>query len=393
MFWTREDPLTEMTDGSDIEALQTDIQRFVAILGFCLMAIFALVQSIPVTAKKQETVIEDLSQKVASQNAELQRLKAENDELKARMDALGQYADAVEALELDLSAARDSVRRQDDKIVGLLEEKLDVKSNLMKYKALLIRREAEIETLVQEKRRVERRLNETVAALTDSAKLKRKIERLERRLEKADRTADELAKMRRQKARLLELLKKANEARRVAEAPKPKPVKKPAEPKPKPVKKPVEPKPKPVKKPTEPKPKPEEKTAGTKGKKGSYVTFDLEEKEFLDLLGSGKVSLFIQVEGMEKWFRVVSIAGRVDFESQPADSDLDLWEMGEELVPSRILDDFRSYTTLATRKKMIIIGLPPGISAQVRKNLKKGGESGKIIIKNNGSVAFEPFGG
>jgi hypothetical protein len=34
--------------GGDIEALQTDVMRFLSIIGLCLMAIFALVQGIPV---------------------------------------------------------------------------------------------------------------------------------------------------------------------------------------------------------------------------------------------------------------------------------------------------------------------------------------------------------
>jgi len=38
---------TKYDPNADIEALQTDIMRFMAILGFCLMAIFSLVQSIP----------------------------------------------------------------------------------------------------------------------------------------------------------------------------------------------------------------------------------------------------------------------------------------------------------------------------------------------------------
>ena len=33
--------------GSDIDALQTDVMRFMSILGLCLMAVFALVQSMP----------------------------------------------------------------------------------------------------------------------------------------------------------------------------------------------------------------------------------------------------------------------------------------------------------------------------------------------------------
>ena len=38
-----------------VELLQTDVMRFMAILGFCLMAIFALVHSIPPSARTSES--------------------------------------------------------------------------------------------------------------------------------------------------------------------------------------------------------------------------------------------------------------------------------------------------------------------------------------------------
>ena len=41
-------PATSGAAGSDTDALQTDVMRFMAILGLCLMALFALVQSAPV---------------------------------------------------------------------------------------------------------------------------------------------------------------------------------------------------------------------------------------------------------------------------------------------------------------------------------------------------------
>lgn len=44
--------------GGDTDALQTDVMRFMAIIGLCLMAVFALVQGIPV--QEQEVQLEDL---------------------------------------------------------------------------------------------------------------------------------------------------------------------------------------------------------------------------------------------------------------------------------------------------------------------------------------------
>jgi hypothetical protein len=40
-------PAASGAAGNDTDALQTDVMRFMAIIGLCLMAVFALVQSIP----------------------------------------------------------------------------------------------------------------------------------------------------------------------------------------------------------------------------------------------------------------------------------------------------------------------------------------------------------
>ena len=60
------------TGASDTEALQTDVMRFMAILALCLMAIFALVQSIP-TLPEEETPQLRNRELLLSQIAELQR--------------------------------------------------------------------------------------------------------------------------------------------------------------------------------------------------------------------------------------------------------------------------------------------------------------------------------
>ncbi len=46
--WTRNPGTDEVREAGGMEDLQTDVMRFMAILAFCLVAIFALVQSIPV---------------------------------------------------------------------------------------------------------------------------------------------------------------------------------------------------------------------------------------------------------------------------------------------------------------------------------------------------------
>jgi len=55
-------PPASGASGGDTDALQTDVMRFMAIIGLCLMAVFALVQGIPV--QEQEVQLEDLQQQL-----------------------------------------------------------------------------------------------------------------------------------------------------------------------------------------------------------------------------------------------------------------------------------------------------------------------------------------
>jgi septal ring factor EnvC (AmiA/AmiB activator) len=74
--------------GSDTDALQTDVMRFMSILGLCLMALFALVQSIPLrdTERNQpEPEAERLHQDIAFQQQRAQRLQAALNHLAAQL--------------------------------------------------------------------------------------------------------------------------------------------------------------------------------------------------------------------------------------------------------------------------------------------------------------------
>ena len=53
MFWREEDPLSSQYVDGESEALQTDIQRFIAILGFCLMAVLPWFNPFLLSARKK----------------------------------------------------------------------------------------------------------------------------------------------------------------------------------------------------------------------------------------------------------------------------------------------------------------------------------------------------
>jgi small-conductance mechanosensitive channel len=70
--------------GSDTDALQTDVMRFMSILGLCLMAVFALVQSLPQQEAgpvQQEPERTQLHADIATQRQRAQVLKAELQQL------------------------------------------------------------------------------------------------------------------------------------------------------------------------------------------------------------------------------------------------------------------------------------------------------------------------
>jgi len=81
-------PAAPGTTGSDTDALQTDVMRFMSILGLCLMAIFALVQSIPVRDKDDtRPELEKLHQDIAFQQERAQALQADLERLTAQVQS------------------------------------------------------------------------------------------------------------------------------------------------------------------------------------------------------------------------------------------------------------------------------------------------------------------
>lgn len=218
----------------ETEALQTDIQRFIAILGFCLMAVFALVQSIPVTEPNLDGALAGLEQELVSQREQVKELISENRRLKME---------------------RDGVKETLEKVL-------------------------------------------------------------------AAQTADTV-----------------------------------------------------------------KSTAGGDGAVGGpYVAFE-SDRVFMSLLKSGKIHLFINIEGMKRGFRVLNGSKGIQFAPMVPGSGLDLWEIEANTVPSEILGSFAAWTTLSSNKKMFIVGLTSPISRPIRTVGKK---DGRFLIKAGGKVVYTP---
>ncbi len=75
------------TAGPDpVEALQTDVMRFMAILGLCLVVVFSLVQSLPLVSRPEQPKVVDknlLTQEVSMLEEKAQRLRVEVEKLEA----------------------------------------------------------------------------------------------------------------------------------------------------------------------------------------------------------------------------------------------------------------------------------------------------------------------
>jgi cell division protein FtsB len=296
MFTGEQDLLSGETMDASTESLQTDIQRFVAILGFCLMALFALVQALPVTGAKQDMALKDLRRLAAAQEQQVELLRSENERLRSEAEQLSREIDLSRARSRDLSRLKRDLLRQRDLIAALKEEKADQVVDLIAHKKLLDHRDQQIRDLKQ----------------------------------KETRLAQSLEDMRRGSP--------VEREQAVKHAP-----------------------------------------AAT----GLYVAFE-SDQVFLDLLNSQEISLLIQVQDLERPFQVQIKNNRVDFEPASSGLERDLWELKEHLVPSTIVNAFRGWTNLASRRKMFIVGLSPAIGEQIR---GKGG-NGSFIIRRGGEVRF-----
>jgi len=309
MLWQETDLLTSPYGDAENETLQTDIQRFMAIIGFCLMAVFALVQALPVTGSNQTTKIEDLRQRIDRQKAALKNLMSENERLIKDVEQMAQYKEIARSLQKQLSRADADLSKQKEKMVRMAREKMAGQENLADY---------------------------------------------QRRLSKRD---DEISQLREAKARVQAVLEKI--AGKINGF---------------------------VEKKNQPDIKPDLKKEKAKEKKGLYVAF-ASDRVFLDLLSQSKISLFIQVTGMNKGFQVIKTGRHIRFIAGNPHQDLDLWEVKAHMVPAEILDAFKAWSTLSSRDKMLIVGLTPEISHRIRGSK---GISGRLIIKEGGMVVHLP---
>ncbi|MDJ0860616.1 MAG: hypothetical protein QNJ82_00075 [Gammaproteobacteria bacterium] len=100
-------PAGAESSSHELEALQTDVMRFMAILGFCLMAIFALVQSLPVGPGDPRPKLEHPEQV----ELDLAAMKRQAQRLRLQLGSLEQDLEAVRAEMREALAQREEAER------------------------------------------------------------------------------------------------------------------------------------------------------------------------------------------------------------------------------------------------------------------------------------------
>lgn len=129
---------------AEIEALQTDVMRFMAILGFILSVIFALVQSIPFIPKSVfptlehyeslQADVENLKKHIQLQLDNLDQIRAQIQELEAikntRLVELQKYADDREKLMVEKDRVVVDLRRSQDKLLTVEHQLVSQETSL-----------------------------------------------------------------------------------------------------------------------------------------------------------------------------------------------------------------------------------------------------------------------
>ncbi|MEN8204446.1 MAG: hypothetical protein ABFS24_00415 [Pseudomonadota bacterium] len=116
--------LSASAAGSDTDALQTDVMRFMSIIGLCLMAVFALVQGIPVQEQGKPALVLQaarIRQEIRAQQQQLRELQAELQALKSEKDRTQQVLTDSKKHLVQLAGQTQQARELRDRLETRLE--------------------------------------------------------------------------------------------------------------------------------------------------------------------------------------------------------------------------------------------------------------------------------
>jgi len=166
-------PAAPGASGNDTDALQTDVMRFLSILGLCLMAVFALVQSIPLqetSRPRQKPEAKILQREIRLQQERVQALK---DELRQ----LAEQITAANARHSDAQQAATAAEAQLARVIDQARETHNRREQLT----------AELQDMEQQLRQGQRELDEMRQAAVDQT---HSLQTLQQRLQQARQQLD-----------------------------------------------------------------------------------------------------------------------------------------------------------------------------------------------------------
>jgi hypothetical protein len=333
-------PPTSGAAGSDTDALQTDVMRFMSIIGLCLMAVFALVQGIPLQEpgkSAQPSQPARLRQEIRLQQQQVRELQAELQVLKSAMNRTQQVMTAAKKHLEAVAGQAQQVREERDR----LQSRMDILGEQ------LHQQRQELADMEQDSRQKEQNLGE----------LRQRLLNTQAQL---DNSRKEIGALQRQTQQ--------QTARLVIERPLPAAPAPEAAPTPKPA-----PQPK-----LKPKPEPAPEKQG--------FTLRFESDEALDrLVAAGSVSLYAMVD-KQAW-RLSMTTGR----SIAAQVSFPRWfhEMSAATVPAHYS---RSLGNAAPGpgQSMIVWGVQlPATAKQSIASLTRQRQGGALLIRSDGQVILE----
>ncbi len=146
-------PSTSAAAGSDTDALQTDVMRFMSIIGLCLMAVFALVQGIPLQEPgkpAQPSQPARLREEISLQQQQVRELQAELQILKSSMVRTRQH----------LTSAKEQLQQANGQAQQAREERDQLESRLGNLGRQLEQQRQALADIEQDARRKEQHLGE-----------------------------------------------------------------------------------------------------------------------------------------------------------------------------------------------------------------------------------------
>jgi len=171
----------------DAEMLQTDVMRFFAILCLCLMAIFALVKTLPMAPPDTgPAAVEpaDLKAEAKQLQKKITALKTKLDEMQTRIQVATAAAEHASAQAIKAAKTEETVRGRMAKVKQELEE---ISQSLDDTRQEIEVREFKLVQILEniaDKRRVRAELKAQIENETQSlAKIREKMERVQKKLD------------------------------------------------------------------------------------------------------------------------------------------------------------------------------------------------------------------